>query len=603
MKKEKKKSGIGRLLEIAGRKKTLVIISCILSAISATFMLIPYLNVYYILKEILKSGLNISNINGKYILNQGYYALGALVISLITLYASLISSHLAAFDILYNIRMKLAKHIGTLPLGYLSNTSIGVVKKTIEQNVEKIELFIAHKIPDLVNVLATAVIMVGALLYLNIPMAIACISSFIIGMLIQSSMWFGKKAKGFVKEYYDSLEQVNSSAVQYIRGMQVVKIFGRTVYSFKKFYDDMKAYRDYSVKFTDKFEKGFIIFKVLSGNFFTFMLPIGIFLLSKNPDSFSFGLTFLFFIVMAPGASAPMLKLILLASSLRDISEGVERIDLIMNEKSIKEPTNPKTPNSYDVSFENVYFSYNEEDKATRYLVLEDISFHSKEGEVTALVGPSGSGKSTIANLIPRFWDIEKGEIKIGDVNIKDIPTSKLMDIVSFVFQDNFLFYDSIYENIKVGKPDATKEEVINAAKASQCHKFIMSLPNGYDTLIGEGGVFLSGGEEQRICIARAIIKNAPILVLDEATAFADPENEYEIQLALTELIKDKTVIVIAHRLSSIQNADQIIVMDNGKIIEKGTHRKLIELEGMYYRMWAAYSDSNNWELIKEAGI
>ena len=597
---KKKKKGIRRLLEIAGEKKGLVITSCVISVISAVFMLVPYLNIYFILKELLEKGLDISKIDGQFLIKQGYIALVSLVLGLITLYCSLMASHIAAFNILYSIRMRLAKHIGTLPLGYLSNTSIGIVKKTLEQNVEKIELFVAHKIPDLINVMATAVIMVGALLYLSFPLAISCIASFIIGMIIQTSMWFGEKSKKYVRGYYDALEQVNESAVQYVRGMQVVKIFGKTVHSFKRFYDDMKAYRDYSVQFTDMFQRGFIMFKVLSSSFFTFMLPVGIFLLNKNPQSIAFGLTFLFFVVMAPGAAAPMFKLTLLASSTMDINEGVGRIDSILSQQPVPDPKCPMTPEKYHVEFKDVSFSYSENNISTRNLAIEDVSFIAREDEVTALVGPSGSGKSTIANLIPRFWDIERGEILIGGVNIKDIPIEKLMNIMSFVFQDNFLFFDSIYENIRVGRPDATKDEIFEAAKASQCHDFIMNLPKGYDTLIGEDGVFLSGGEEQRICIARAILKNAPILVLDEATAFADPENEYEIQLALNELIKSKTVIVIAHRLSSIKNANKILVMEKGKLIEQGKHESLINIKGLYSRMWEAYNGASSWKLKRE---
>lgn len=595
-----KKEGIGNLFEIAGEKKGLVIISCIVSIISAAFMLVPYFNIYVILKELLENGLDINRIDSQILTKQGIIAFVAFLLGVISLYISLIASHMAAFKILYNIRVKLVKHIGTLPLGYLSDTSIGIVKKTLEENVEKIELFVAHKIPDLINALATSVIMIVSLMYLSLPLAITCILSFTIGIGIQGSMWFGKKSGELTRKYYDSLERVNESAVQYVRGMQVVKIFGRTVNSFRRFYDDMKAYRDFSVSFTDMFEKGFIVFKILASSFFTFMLPVGIFILSKNPENMAFGLTFLFFIVMAPGASAPLFRLILLASSTKDINEGVQRINKILSKKSIKEPMYPKTPNKYDVKFKNVTFSYNEEKNENRKFALKDISFTAKEKEITALVGPSGSGKSTIANLIPRFWDVNEGDIYIGGVNIKDIKIEKLMDIVSFVFQDNFLFFDSIYENIRIGKPDASKEEIILAAKASKCHDFIMNLPNGYDTLIGKGGVFLSGGEEQRICIARAIIKNAPILVLDEATAFADPENEYEIQLALKELIKNKTVIVIAHRLSSIKNSNQILVMKDGNLIEDGKHDDLLKEKGLYYKMWQAYTGADSWKLKRE---
>nr|WP_246582678.1 ABC transporter ATP-binding protein [Clostridium mobile] len=593
------KKGIPRLLKIAGEKRGLLLLSGIFSSISAISMLVPYVSVYFILAELLKNASNPSLVNRNFMIHWGITALIGLIVGIITMYLSGLLAHTAAYRILYGLRIKLSKHIGNLPLGYFTKTSTGVVKKIMEQNVEKIENFIAHQLPDLINVSATVIVMVVAMVYLNPFLAAACIIPIILGFYVQASIRMGEKAKENLKLYHDSLERINASTVQYVRGIPIIKVFGQTVHSFRKFYDDMINYRDYCIKYTNQFQNVYIFFKVMLGSLLAFILPVGVYLLSGEPENMAFALTLIFFLIMAPGISAPMFKFTNFASTIGDISEGVERIDNILSERPIPEIKTPRMPQNFDVKFENVYFSYDSADAATRKDALSNISFNAKQRKVTALVGPSGSGKSTIASLIPRFWDVLNGSISIGGVDIRDIKIEDLMNIVSFVFQDSFLFYDTIYENILVGRPDATKEEVYAAAKAAQCKEFIEKLPNGYETLIGEGGIYLSGGEAQRLAVARAILKNSPILVLDEATAFADPENEYHMQLALKELIKNKTVIVIAHRLSSIQDADQIIVLKEGKIMEKGTHDKLISIDGIYKNMWGVYTNSGKWKMGK----
>ena len=598
MKQEvKKKQGLSRLFEIAGEKKLLLIISGILAAFSAACMLVPFISVYQILGELLRSGGNISLVDGAMMTRWGWIAFAGLIAGLLLLYAAIICSHVAAFRILYGMRMGLARHIGKLPLGYLNSTATGAIKKNLEQDVERIELFVAHTIPDLVNVAATVIVMFAIFFSLNGWMSLTCIIAFAISIAMQASMMFGKKAQNTMKAYFDAQERIHSSAIQYVRGIPVVKIFGQTVFSFKKFHNDLIAYRDWAVAYCDKFENGMAVFTVVLNSFLTFILPVGLLIMSGDPNNISFALVYLFFIIMAPGVSSPLYKLTMLASGTREIFEGVSRIDAIYAEEPVRETLEPKHPSGYNISFKNVSFAYENKAEATRVEALADINFTARAGEITALVGPSGSGKSTVANLIPRFWDIQTGEIKIGGVNIKDIPTEELMNTVSFVFQDTFLFYDTLFENIKVGRPNATDEEVYAAARAAQCHEFIENLPDGYNTLIGEGGVFLSGGEEQRVSVARAILKNSPILVLDEATAFADPENEYKMQIALKELIKDKTVIVIAHRLSSIKTANQIIVLKDGRIEQIGTHDNLVAEEGLYQRMWEAYTSAYDWTL------
>lgn len=596
----KKKKGLPRLFEIAGEQKGLLILAGVLSALSACCMLIPYLAVYQVLNNLLENAGEINNVNKEYLTDWGWIAFAGLIGGLLLLYGALMSSHMAAFRILYGLRVRLSEHIGRLPLGYLNNSSTGAIKKALEQNVEKIELFIAHTIPDLVNAAATVAVMFVLFFSLNGWMAAACLLAIVISILVQFSLMFGRKSKDFFRQYFDTSEQMSASAVQYVRGMPVVKIFGQTVASFRQFSQSIYAFKKYALHVCDTYQPGMVWFTVLLNSIVTFILPVGLLLLSREPGNVVLAGVYLFFIILGPGVAAPFHKLTFLASNTREIDEGVSRLDAIFEEKPVPEPVIPQSPHKHDIRFEHVSFSYENTKETTRTEALKDISFTAHAGEITALVGPSGSGKSTIANLIPRFWDVTQGAIKIGGINIREIATEQLMDRVSFVFQDSFLFFDTLYENIRVGKPDATEEEVHAAARAAQCDEFIGRLPQGYQTLIGEGGVYLSGGEEQRVSVARAILKNSPILVLDEATAFADPENEYKMQLALQELIKDKTVIIIAHRLSSIISANQIIVLKEGEIVQKGVHAELSRKEGVYKKMWDAYTDAFQWTLKTE---
>ena len=599
MEKSKKKEGLSRLFEIAGQRKGLLILAGMLSAGSAICMLVPYWAVYEILKELLSHGVNPAASDGTYMMRWGWIAFGGLVGGLILLYAALMSSHVAAFRILDGLRVRLSEHIGKLPLGYLNNTSTGAIKKTMDQNIEKIEGFIAHTIPDLVNVVVTVAVTLVIFFSLDVWLTVVCLAVVVLSLFLQFSNFMGKRAKEFMSIYYDTQEKMSASAVQYVRGMPVVKIFGQSVRSFRQFNAEIQAYKTFALKCCDTYQNGMIAFTVLLNSMVTFILPMGILLLQASPQSLSLAVVWLFFIIMGPGMASPVYKLTFLGGNTRDINEGVNRIDRILEKKPVPEPEHPQVPTEYDVEFRHVSFSYENTEQGTRTEALRDVNFIAPQGKITALVGPSGSGKSTVANLIPRFWDVEQGEICIGGVGIRQIATAKLMDMVSFVFQDTFLFYDTLYENIAVGSPDATKEKVIAAAKAAQCHDFIECLPQGYETRIGDKGVFLSGGEAQRICVARAILKNAPILVLDEATAFADPENEHKMQMALQSLIKDKTVIVIAHRLSSVISAHQIVVMKEGRIVQCGKHEQLSVTKGVYKNMWNAYTSAYHWTLNK----
>ena len=596
---KKQKKGVARLFEIAGERKGLLILVGILSAGSACCMLVPYLSVYQVANELLQNAGNISQADSGHMIRWGWIAFAGLTGGLLLLYASIMASHIAAFRILYGLRIKLAEHIGRLPLGYLNGTSTGAIKKTMEQNIEKIETFIAHTIPDLVNVLATVVIMFTLFFTLNGWIAAVCLLAIALGIGLQCTMMFGKAGQEFMQTYFDTQEKMSASAVQYVRGMPVVKIFGQSIRSFRQFNKEIEAYKTYALKVCDTYQPGMVVFMVLLNSIVTFILPVGLLILSGQPQNIAFAAVYLFFIILGPGVATPIYKLTFLGSSTKEIDEGVTRLDRIFSEKTMPESLNPQKPHGYDITFTDVSFAYENKTEATRTDALHHINFTARAGEITALVGPSGSGKSTIANLIPRFWDVEQGEIKIGGTNVKNIATEQLMDLVSFVFQDSFLFFDTIYENIRVGNPHATREQVIAAAQAAQCDEFIQHLPKQYDTIIGEEGVYLSGGEEQRISVARAILKNSPILVLDEATAFADPENEYKMQLAIQKLIRDKTVIIIAHRLSSILSANRIVVLKEGCVVQQGTHEELCRQEGVYKKMWDAYTDASQWTLNK----
>ena len=612
--KQKRKSGVARLFEIAGEKKGLLILAGILSAVSALCMLVPYWSVYEVLKELLLHGSKINELDSSVLMHWGWVAFIGLVAGLLLLYGALMASHVAAFRILYGLRIRLSEHIGRLSLGYLNGTSTGAIKKTMEQNIEKIENFVAHTIPDLVNVLATVVLMFIIFFSLNGWMAAICVVCIVCSIGLQFMNFFGKKAKEFMKIYYDTQERMSASAVQYVRGMPVVKIFGQSVRSFRQFNSEIEAYKSYALRVCDTYQSGMTAFTVLLNSLITFILPVGLLLLSREPQNIVLAAIYLFFIIMGPGVASPIYKLMYLGSSTNEIDEGVKRIDRIFDEQALPEAEVSRLPVSYDIEFRQVSFAYENKAETTRTEALKDISFTAPQGAITALVGPSGSGKSTVkknviligfmgtgkstvANLIPRFWDVSEGEICIGGINIKEIATEDLMNLVSFVFQDSFLFFDTLYENIRVGNTSATREQVIEAARAAQCHDFIESLPDGYNTRIGDKGVYLSGGESQRVCVARAILKNAPILVLDEATAFADPENEYKMQQAIQQLIKDKTVIIIAHRLSSIISAEQILVLKEGRLIQSGRHEVLSKTDGVYKRMWDAYTSAFRWQL------
>lgn len=618
---EKPKQGIPRLLEISGEKNTSFAASVLLSILGTLCQLVPFLSIYQVMAELLRHTATGAALNTDFMIRWALYGLAGLIAGYVLAYAGGMMAHTFAYRVICGVRLKVAEHIGKLPMGYVTNNSIGKTKQVLDADVEQIETFLAHQLPDFVSTIVMLLAMFIIMFSQNVWPALACLIPIVVGFVCQFAVMVKILKSGGLKENFDALEKISSSSIQYVKGMPSIKIFGQTVKSFRKFYEDIISYRDFTTRMTEVIRPGYVLFRMFVLSVATFIVPVGLLLFLKNPDDVAFATTFLFFLILGPGAATPTLKLRSFSESMNVIAEGVKRVDEVLNEKPLPEPAHKgspsgregglgrsKIPSGHDISFRNVSFSYEAEGRK----VLDDVTFTAGQGEITALVGPSGAGKSTIAELIPRFWDVTDGSIEISGVDIRDMSVHDLMEHMSFVFQESFLFSDTIFNNIALGKPGATKEQVERAAKAAQCHDFIIALPQGYQTKIGDGGVYLSGGEQQRVSIARAILKNAPILILDEASAYADAENEHEMQLALSELMKSKhpsgipscpaveqgkTVIMIAHRLTTICNANQILVVAGGTIKERGTHEELLKQQGLYADMWEASVNSAAWTI------
>lgn len=587
----KRKTGLARLIEIAGTKRRLLIGAMLLAVITAIVQFVPIIAVYNILIELAEHALDPSLIDKAYIWLWSYIALGAFFAFGVLTFASLMLSHIAAFNILYEIRMQLVQKMVRLPLGFFSRRASGELKKIMSDDVERIELFIAHHIPDIVTALLFPLILVSYMFAVDWRLAIVVLAVLAMAFYVMGRMYTGKKIREVSKRYVETLGRMNASIVEYIRGIQVVKTFTESTNAYRKLNDDIKEYRKFANEVNVQYQPTYVGFLTILSSALLFIIPVAVWLFVGSASYATFVPVLLMFLFFGVAVFFPVLKLLWIGSFLNQNNMGVQKIDDILYMDEIEEPDIPRHPKDASVEFRNVSFAYDTTP------ILKAISFISHPGTITALVGPSGAGKSTVTMLAARFWDVQSGEILIGGVPVKEIPTSVLMDNVAFVFQDNMLFFDTIEENIRMGNKTATFEEVARAACAAQCHEFIESLPNGYQTLVGEGGIYLSGGEAQRIALARAILKDSPIILLDEATAFADPENEGKILAAFSHLIKGKTVLVIAHRLSTITNADRILYVDKGVIAEQGTHEQLLALKGEYARMWETYNRAKRWTI------
>jgi ATP-binding cassette subfamily B protein IrtA len=590
-------SEMSGLLTIAGEKRGLLIVASLFSILSSLLQLAPFVAVYKIVEELLTHAQNTAAIDKQTVVFWGVFALITLIAALIALYIGGMCSHIAAFNILYELRVRLVDYVARVPMGYHTKTATGELKKIIEVNVEKIEKFIAHQLPDLVSAIMIPLLIVGYLCWLDWRLTLVLLIPMGVGYWLQARLFGSASGQQAYRDFQYAIEEMNATGIEYIRGMPAVKIFGIKAESFLTFKQAVTNYRDLSLRITDLCKTSYSIFFVVVSSLFTFIVPIGIVLATGPTEGQAFAITFILFLIVTPSLSMPLLKLMYLGGGMREIVEGNKRISAVFSQEIITEPEFPRTPKAFDIAFRQVSFAYEQEASKDFKPVLKDIDFIAKAGEMTALVGPSGGGKSTIANLLLRFWEVQQGEITIGDVPIREMSTEALMDHVSFVFQDVHLFYDTIEANIRMGNETAALDEVIAAAKLACCHEFIEQLEQGYNTKIGEGGTYLSGGEGQRIAIARALLKNAPILVLDEATAYADAENEKKIQMGLSELIHGKTVLVIAHRLTTIRGAEQILVVAQGEIVERGTHDELRDANGLYEQLWQAHITAATWKL------
>ena len=572
-----------RLLQIAGQRKGLLFTSCILAVLHSVLSLVPYALVFYIIKELTKRVPDFS-------LTYSYvsYAIGAILISMFSFFLSGVLSHIAAFNILYGLRKTLTNKVGVLPIGYLSHRNSGAFKKIISDDVERIETFVAHQIPDFVKAAALPLLTISYLFKEDWRLAlISCLPLVVLALIMP--LMLGKKNQHLTEKYHHSLEELSSGIVEYVRAMPVMKIFQQSAETFEKYGKKVYIFHRFVSDWIRHSSAPFAIFMSFASNAMLPVLALGLYLYFRQGVSLP---TLLLFLILGTGYMRPLFVMSNMVMQLQLIEQGVQQIDAILTQPILPEGKTSEAPQNHDICFDQVSFAY----EADRY-VLEDISFTAKEGTITALVGPSGAGKSTVGQLLSRFWDVTKGRITIGEIDICEFPTEVLMRQVSFVFQDSFMFQQTMYENICMGM-DKTQDEVIAAAKAAQLHDFIMSLPQGYETRFGQSGVHLSGGEQQRFQLARAILKDAPILVLDEATAFADPENEHKIQEAFAQLIRGKTVLVIAHRLPTITTADQIIVFEKGHINAVGTHNELLEHSPLYKRMWDAHNRAKEWKLM-----
>ncbi len=595
-----RKTGIARLLEITATKKTLVILSAVFSASSAVVSFLPYIAIYWAIREILAVWPDVGMLDASKIAGYGWLACAGVIGNILLYFGALIFSHLAAFGTLYRLKVDFASHLARVPLGFHVMIGSGKLRKVMDQNIEKIEGFIAHQFPDMIAAMAAPVVMVVILLRVNWKMGLACIVGILLVFGVQASLYGREGARAMMDRYQKSLEEMNNASVEYIRGIAVVKAFRQTVYSFRRLHDTIKAYTSMVISYTLSWENGFSFILTLLHNIYLFVIPTGILIGMGAEDYRAFASTFIFYLLFVPAVASVMIKVVFVNNYSMQIMSGVEAMDAVLDEPELPEPAHPKIADGFDIAFEDVRFSY---DRSKETEALKGVSFQAKQGEVTAIVGPSGGGKSTIAHLIPRFFDVTEGRITLGGCDVREMRSSYLMQQVSFVFQDVFLFKQSIRENIRMGNPEATDRQIEEAARAAQCHDFIEKLPGGYDTIIGTRGFHLSGGERQRIAIARAIVKDAPVVVLDEATAFADPENEHLIQKAFETLMKSKTVIIIAHRLSTVRSADKIVVVEDGRVIQEGTHASLLSAGGRYEEMWRVYNEAAAWTMKKNREV
>lgn len=588
--KAKGKGNLSVLMDYAGRRSVLTYLSWALSAVSALTALVPFIFVWLIVREVIEANGNFAAVQGSLSV-YGWWAVGSALISMLVYFAALMCSHVAAFRVAGNMRKRAMRHIGALPVGFMNSLGSGRVRRIVNESSGATETYLAHQLPDMVGAFATPVGMIVLLFVFDWRLGLLSLIPTVLGFIIMSKMT-GKDMARKMKEYQSALENMNNEAVEYVRGVPVVKTFGQTVFSFKRFKGSIDSYHTWVVAYTKSLMWPMVAFTTAINCVFVPLIIAGLCFTAGGVDG-TFFLNLIFYIIFTPIISVTLIKVMFMSENNMIVSDALQRIDGILAIKPLPEPYAPQTPKDNSVTFENVTFAYEGADRNA----IDGITLDVKAGETVALVGPSGGGKTTAAGLVARFWDTASGAVKVGGVNVKDIDRQTLNDTVAYVFQDSKLLKTSIYENVRMGRPSATREEVLAALHNAQCDDILNKFPHGVDTVIGSKGVYLSGGEQQRIAIARVMLKNAPVLVLDEATAFADPENEAAVQRAFERLANGRTVIMIAHRLTTVQNADKIYVLKDGKIAEEGTHARLMERNGLYHDMYDEYRTSIAWKV------
>ena len=587
----KKQSNLSRLLTIAGSYRYLTYASWILSAISALIALVPYYFIWQVMREVLEVAPDFSRAQN--LTYNGWMAVMFAVIAVLVYIAGLMCSHLGAFRIATNLRLQSMNHIVKLPLGFAEHFGSGKLRKIVNESSAATETYLAHQLPDRANALATPCGLLVLLFVFDWRLGLLSLAPVLLGFLIMMAMT-GKEMQQKMKEYQNALDDVSNEAVEYVRGIPVVKTFGQTIFSFKKFKDSIDRYKVWVIAYTKQLRTPMMFYTAAINGVFVFLIA-GALLFTQDQVTTEFLLNLVFYIIITPIISVTLTRIMFQSENAMIVDDALQRIDSVLNLEPLKETAHPMHPKDGSVELEQVHFSYNGEKD-----VLNGISISIPAGQTVAFVGPSGGGKTTLANLISRFFDPQSGTVRVGGVDVRDIPKEELMNTVSFVFQNSRLIKASIFENVRLGKPEATREEVMAALKNAQCDDILEKLPDGMDTVIGTKGVYLSGGEQQRIAIARVMLKNTPIIILDEATAFADPDNETRVQAAFSKLSQGKTVIMIAHRLSTVAGADRIYVVKDGQIAESGSSRELMERGGLFARMWQNYQTSIQWKVQKE---
>lgn len=588
--KNKEKSALSELMRYAGNRKYLTYASWVLSAASAVIALLPFVCIFRIIQEIIAVAPDFSQAVN--LVHNGVWAVIFALVSMLLYFCALMCSHLSAFRVAVNIRKTLMEHITKLPIGYVDEQGSGKLRRIVNDSSAATETYLAHQLPDAATVVVTPIALILVLFVFDWRYGLVSLIPVVLGMIAMSRM-MGPALAEDMKQYQNALEDMNRESVEYVRGMSVVKTFSQTVYSFSRFKHSIDTYYKFCINYTKSCRSSMIYFQIAVNSTFAFLIVLTLILCQGGSVLPDVALNFIFYVIFTPIIATSFTRIMYMGEESMTVKDAIRRFDSILSVQPLEEPKQPKTPKDDSVVFDTVTFRYQEDAKPA----VQDLSFTIPAGHTAAFVGPSGSGKSTMAGLLSRFWDVESGAVRIGGVDVREMSKQSRVNTVSYVFQDSKLLKMTIAENVRLARPDASDEEVLAALHDAQCDEILEKLPNGIHTMIGTQGTYLSGGEQQRIAIARAILQNAPILVLDEATAFADPENEALMQKAFERLAKNKTVLMIAHRLTTIQHADCIYVMDHGNIVEHGTHAQLLEEQGLYREMWDQYQHAAQWKV------